>query len=160
MTTMTIQQNRKRRIMREFKIDELSAVDRPAQAHALMTVMKRDDRKDDDMQLSKIASYDTLSDAVAAVAKAEGCPRHVAMSRAAREFPDLVERHRAEGREAIAKAQESARAPRPLVTKAVLAFQDKVELIAKRRGVPRHEAMSIARELYADEYHDAYGGAA
>ena len=32
-----------RRIMRAFKLAELSAVDRPAQAHAKMTIMKRDD---------------------------------------------------------------------------------------------------------------------
>lgn len=40
----------KKRIMREFSIDEISAVDRPAQAHARMTLMKRsgnDVNKDD-----------------------------------------------------------------------------------------------------------------
>lgn len=37
----------KRRIMRALKINEISAVDRPAQAHATMVIMKRDDRETD-----------------------------------------------------------------------------------------------------------------
>jgi hypothetical protein len=32
-----------KRIMRKFKIDHISAVDRPAQEGAIMTLMKRDD---------------------------------------------------------------------------------------------------------------------
>jgi hypothetical protein len=39
----------KRRIMREFNIEELSAVDRPAQEHAKMTIMKRDDETSQDI---------------------------------------------------------------------------------------------------------------
>lgn len=35
-----------KRIMREFRLDEISAVDRPAQAHAKMVIMKRDVSKD------------------------------------------------------------------------------------------------------------------
>lgn len=34
---------RRKRIMRTFKLNEISAVDRPAQAHAKMTIMKRAD---------------------------------------------------------------------------------------------------------------------
>ena len=34
---------RRRRIMRAFRIDEISAVDRPAQAHAKVLLQKRDD---------------------------------------------------------------------------------------------------------------------
>ena len=34
---------RRRRIMRAFRIDEISAVDRPAQAHARILLQKRDD---------------------------------------------------------------------------------------------------------------------
>jgi hypothetical protein len=36
-----------RRIMRSFKMHEISAVDRPAQKHARMTIMKRDDSADE-----------------------------------------------------------------------------------------------------------------
>ena len=36
-----------KRIMRAFKLDEISAVDRPAQAHAKMTLMKRDFSQDE-----------------------------------------------------------------------------------------------------------------
>lgn len=45
-----------RRIMREFVIKELSAVDRPAQAGALMTIMKRDDSLD--KAIRKTAEHD------------------------------------------------------------------------------------------------------
>ncbi|RWD51234.1 MAG: hypothetical protein EOS25_13920 [Mesorhizobium sp.] len=38
-----IRVEKRRRVMTEFAISELSAVDRPAQQHARMTIMKRDD---------------------------------------------------------------------------------------------------------------------
>jgi hypothetical protein len=37
-----------RRILRQFKIREISGVDRPAQAHATVAIMKRDDEMDQD----------------------------------------------------------------------------------------------------------------
>lgn len=43
MTTTTTRRRKKKRIMRNFKIAELSAVDRPAQEHATMALMKRED---------------------------------------------------------------------------------------------------------------------
>lgn len=39
----------KRKIMKEFRIDEISAVDHPAQAPAVVTIMKRGTKKEDDM---------------------------------------------------------------------------------------------------------------
>ena len=36
-----------RRVLEKFRLSEISAVDRPAQAHATMTIMKRDDDPDD-----------------------------------------------------------------------------------------------------------------
>ena len=60
--------NRKRRIMREFSIEELSAVDKPAQAHARMTIMKRDSSEDEKMDFQKIIdqprAFDSFEEAV------------------------------------------------------------------------------------------------
>ncbi len=46
----------KKRIMRKFKLTEISAVDRPAQAHAKSVIMKRvDDDEDDDGDIELFA---------------------------------------------------------------------------------------------------------
>lgn len=149
---------RRRRIMREFVITELSAVDRPAQEPARMAIIKRAEDTESEMDVTKIASFARFGDAVAAVAKSEDIPTHEAMSRVRAARPDLVERYNAEGREAAARAATAAEAARaPRFTKAELAFEDRVDEIAKARGIPRHAAMSAARTRYPDEFEAAYG---
>jgi len=125
----------KRRRMREFEIDEISAVDRPAQAHARMSVMKRDDSP---------VGFDTFGEAVAAIAKAGGVSRIEAMSRIARTHPDLVKKHQAEYDDRIEKAAASSAQPR-LMVKAIQTWNDRVGEVARRDGVGRTEAMSRAR---------------
>ena len=141
---------RKRRIMRAFKINEISAVDRPAQAHARVCLLKREG------DLSKIAAFDSFDDAVAAIAKREGCARHAAMSRAAKQFPSLLDAYPQEGDDRVAKATADAAGPRTF-SKAELDFEDRVDEIAKSRGLPRHAAMSAARQRFPDEFAAAYG---
>jgi pterin-4a-carbinolamine dehydratase len=163
MTMVERIQSKRRRVMRSFRIDELSACDRPAQKHALAVLMKRDSSADeqqeyDDMNFEKIIerprSFATFEDAMQAIRKAEGCTKLAAMSAAANQHPDLLAKYNAEGT-AIAKAAQDAAAPKP-ISKALLVFQDKVDEIAKRDGIPRYVAMSRARERYADEFEAAY----
>ncbi len=88
-------EKRKRRIMREFTIKELSAVDRPAQGHALMTMMKHEDEKDNDMRVENIARdeprvFDTFEQAVAHLREFRECSGTEAL-RAAREHQDIYD---------------------------------------------------------------------
>ena len=87
--------------------------------------------------------------------KVHGMNGAEAMSAAARDHPDLLQKYRTAGDEMIAKAADAAR-PAP-VSKAVMAFDDRVEEIAKSRGIPRHAAMTAARQRFADEFEAAYG---
>ena len=105
----------KRRILKEFRIDEISICDSPAQTHAKATLMKRaDDRQqEDEMQLDKIASFEKFEDAVAALARAGNIPRHVAMQKARRRTRSLSQKYQSEGSD-VAKAAADALAPRTL----------------------------------------------
>jgi hypothetical protein len=149
--------------MKDFVITELSAVDRGANEHARAVLMKRDDSADNsqehDMNFAKIIehpqSFSSLEEAMQAIRKAEGCTQLAAMSAAANQHPDLLAKYNAEGT-AIAKTAQDAAAPKP-ISKALLVFQDKVDEIAKRDGIPRHEAMSRARVRFVDEFNAAYG---
>ncbi|WP_156953316.1 hypothetical protein [Afifella pfennigii] len=135
----------KRKIMRDFQIEEISAVDVPAQAHAKMVIMKRaDDHEEPDMNLTKIASFDTFDDAVAAIAKAESCPRHKAMSKAAARHPDLYDSFQREGEEQIAKRVDEARKAGAM-PQAARNWDILVGAIADRDKCSRTEAMRRAR---------------
>lgn len=133
-----------RNIMREFKIAEISCVDNPAQEHARMTIMKRDDRQENQqMDIAKVASFDHFEAAVAAIAKREGLPTHAAMSMAARAYPELVQKYRQAGDERIAKATERLRGP--TVSPAVTQFQELISRIAERDKCDSVSAMRRAR---------------
>jgi hypothetical protein len=143
----------KRRILREFRIAEISAVDRPAQEGALMAIMKRadDEQEDDEMELRKIASFDSFEAAVAAIAKREGCQRHVAFSKAANAFPALLDAYRREGSERVAKAADDL-ARRRAKPAAATHFDRIVDGIMDRDKVSRSAAMSKARQENPDAY--------
>ena len=87
---------RRRRIMRKLKITELSCVDRPAQAGAVATILKRDDterpnyadiwcREQD--ALEKAAEME-FEDTVIEIQKRDDCDRTTAMTRARLENPE------------------------------------------------------------------------
>jgi len=132
--------------MKEFIIGELSSVDQPAQQHARTTIMKRaEPRETEDMTISNYATFD---EAIAAVAKATGAPRHAAMSEAARRFPSLVENYNDEGM-AIAKG---ARAEPRAITEAETVFTERVETVQKRDRCGRAVAMQRARAEYPSDF--------
>ncbi len=153
--TMTTEDRRRPARLVDIRLSELSLVDRPANPHARVTLFKRADDKEHEMEIQKIAAYSSFDDAVAAIAKAEGLSHDRAMSRAAAAYPDLVEKYNAAGDEAVAKIAEAVR-PAP-VSKAVMAFEDRVDEIAKSRGIPRHAAMTDARVRFPDEFAAVYG---
>ncbi|MFD0987816.1 hypothetical protein [Methyloligella solikamskensis] len=146
---------RRKRIMREFTIDELSAVDRPAQQHATMAIMKRDegdepaapiaDGKDD------VAHFDSFEQAVEQLAAILSGGRTEAMKKVARERPDLLQKYNQDGRDAFQKAQAEASRPAE-VSKAKEDFDLLVDGIMDERKVSRTQAMTIARAKHPAAY--------
>ena len=59
MTERVFLKRSNKRVMRDFMIKEISAVDRPAQGHARMTLMKRDG-DGDDKEFNKLTCVETL----------------------------------------------------------------------------------------------------
>ena len=147
----------KRRIMREFVIKELSCVDHPAVAGARMTLMKRADEQETTMHVQKIegrevASFNSFEEACSHLVKIAGS-RAGAMSVAAREHPDLLEKYQRAGDEKIAKAAEDAVAKRSgAATAAAQRFALAVGAVMQRDGVSRSAAMSRARAENPDLY--------
>ncbi len=135
---------RKRRIMREFTITELSAVDKPAQAHARMAIMKRaDPEENDDMRFEKIIdrprAFDSFEDAVEHLKTIHGCSGTEALRKAADAHPRLLEAYQKAG--AVSSRPNFEKAARPLD---VQRFNLIVDGIAERDGVSRVEAMRRA----------------
>jgi len=116
MTTMT----KKRRIL-AFKLDEISAVDRPAQEHALAVIMKRADAETEqellDFEKHNSAQQDrtmnqptSFRQAVWALER-DGHSGTEALHLAACRFPDLLKAYNSEGIEKAARAMPTASMP-------------------------------------------------
>ena len=150
---MTTTNPRRRRIMKEFSITELGAVDRPAQAPALAVLLKGAAAEpENQMDLSKIAAFETFDAAVAAIAKAERSPSDLRGDVASRRtsprtcWPSSSDA----GDEAIAKAADTAKArPKP---QAVSNFETLVAGIMGRDGCSKSEAMARARAEHPDAF--------
>jgi hypothetical protein len=139
MTTRA-QSNRKN-IMREFTISELSAVDRPAQEHARMTIMKcADHQQEHQMQ---IVSFPTLEAAMDHL-KRQGMSGADAMSKAARDNPALLARYQSGG---VEKSETIMTVPPP-----VRAFERVIQSIKERDGCDSATAMRRARAENPDAF--------
>ena len=135
---------RKRRIMREFSIEELSAVDKPAQVHARMAIMKRDSSEDEKMDFQKIIdqplAFDRFEDAVEHLKKVNRCSGTEAMRKAADAHPGLLETYQAAG--AVSSRPDFTKVARP---QAVQEWDLAVAGVMERDGVSRTAAMSRVR---------------
>lgn len=151
--------SRRRRIMKEFVIREVSAVDRPCQEHARAVILKRDDEQQEhNMGFEKITrvgftrgadaplAFDSLESAVRHLRKVHGMTGLDAMEQVATTRPDLVREYNTEGAE-IAKAAAERSAPRP-VAKAVQDFNKRVSEVQARDKCTKLEALErAAREF-------------
>ena len=150
--------SKRRRVMRAFKIHEISSVDNPAQVHARMTIMKRADaqqEQDDMMQFEKIggdrvASFDNLEDAIGHLMDIQKCSRLTAMEQAASTQPGLVRKYNDEG-ERIAKAAQDAAASRP-VAKSARDFEKRVTEIMHRDRINKLDAMAKVPHEFPVEF--------
>ena len=149
---------RRRRILRSFKIDEISIVDRPAQEHARALVTKSRDAGRSEMRFDKLErenepmSFDTFADAMIAIMRWEGLSGIAAMKKMRERHPELFN-----------KLQSNAPSSRPQpggreIAKAVRDFDDLVDQVAHDRGVSKTAAMSIARRQFPKAFETLQAG--
>lgn len=135
-----------RRIMREFRIDELSAVDRPAQEHAKMAILKSADSEQEYTEMNTAVSFKSFAEAVQYLNDLGGS-RTDALRKAARRFPQLRKQMNDDAVSAAGELHKQA-APSPAVTR----FTDLVAKIATDRHVSRSAAMALAKREYPQEF--------
>ena len=144
-------QTKTKRIMREFEIGEISAVDRPSQGHARMTIMKHESKEKSMQKITRdeLLAFPTFEAAVAQLRKIHKLTGTQAMSRAARDHPALLKRYNEEAIErhesALAAVEKAGAKPR-----AVTDFEMIVDSMVQRDGVSRFVAMQRARRENPD----------
>ncbi len=84
----------KRRILEEIKIDEISGVDKPAQQHALVTIMKRAPEGIEDTPNKQKEPPMQFDQTVETIRKRDNCSRTEALRKARFEAPDSFAAYR------------------------------------------------------------------
>lgn len=117
------------RSLETFQIDELSAVDHPAQVHARMTLMKRADVPTENDEMPKYAAtpaeaagYDEFEQAVQRIASERGLSKLAAMTIARQLHSDLFAKTRYDqrtGEDPTAKARADGRARQARIDDAI-----------------------------------------
>ena len=133
---------RKRRVLREFRIDEISAVDRPAQQHAKMSIIKRDDNIDAYRSHQSPVKFNEMIDAIAKSDKSRS--RLEVMRDLARRYPAL--------RDADRLVPSHRPSYEKIEKRSVTDFRALVDQIAKRDGIEKSAAMSKARREHPAEF--------
>lgn len=140
-----------KRIMEEFRLNEISAVDRPAQVHATAAIIKR--RSDDEM-IQRVRGKSThermeedFEEVAAEIRRTEKVPHHRAFSLARKRRPDLYAAYQEAGQRKVTKAHE-AEASRFEKSDDVLAFEKLVAEYARDFGCTGTEAMTACRTLH------------
>ena len=82
---------RKRRILTDFVVDKIAAVDNPCQEHARVAIIKR---RDDDESLEIHRMAEDFPRLVFEVQKRDSCSRYDALMTAAIENPEAVQAYR------------------------------------------------------------------
>jgi hypothetical protein len=148
--------SKRRRVMRKFRIDEISAVTFPVQEHATADIIKsQEPQENDDMDFRKIgddrvASFDSLEQAMAHLMDIHKCDKLTAMTQVGEQYPSLVEQYNNVG-DMVAKAIAEANAPRR-ISKADADFEKCVTEIAARDRCSRLDALAKAPREFPDEY--------
>lgn len=169
---------KRRRVMREFRINEISAVDNPAQVGAKAVLMKAhrepssrfmwDDEDDlivsepkapwqpESMKSARQREDTDMSrsnlnfdEVVDRIQDTDKCDRCTAMRKAADLYPETLKAYRAWGDE----QQDIAKAKAKGATrrpKAEEEFNQKVDELRYGRKISRVEAMQLARKLYPE----------
>jgi hypothetical protein len=138
--------------MQEFRIDEISAVDYPAQEPAIAAILKGVNGYEELTPVSLTddtpRAFDTFEEAVTYL-KAHGGSGTAAMSQARRQYPALLAKLQAPR---VSKTDYATKVERRLRSDAKQKFDLLVGDITARRKVPRHVAMRIARQENPQAY--------
>jgi hypothetical protein len=134
-----------KRILHNLKLRAIAAVDSPAQAPALVAIVKSADAPD---QVAK-ARRD-FSDIVATVAERDRIPQHLAMAKARNERPNAFEAAYGTSGDAADNAAEDLGEERAEAASARSELSRMARDIAKAEGVPQHIAMQKARRKRPD----------
>lgn len=126
---------KKRKIISKLKLNEISSVDKPAQAAALVTIMKSEE------------SEMSFQDRVSEIQKSAKCSRVAALQKARELYPDEFESYQASGHEAQADLQKAMRTD----SRSRTAFQNEMEkLLIANPKMKRTEAMRKLRDERPD----------
>jgi|GraSoiStandDraft_57_1057295.scaffolds.fasta_scaffold172390_1 hypothetical protein len=139
----------KRRVLHKLILTEISAVDRPCQAHALAVIVKWRSGPPANLAKRKEGRMPESFDACVSEIRKSGLSGCDALSAARRADPKAFAAYQADGHVSrpIFKAASAS--------KAVVDFQAVVRAIAKRDGCARSAAMSCARREHPELF-DAY----
>jgi hypothetical protein len=154
------EQRPKRRIMQAFKLDELSAVDRPAQVGAKVTIMKRHDPEAEVPVLARTEHRDvvvrknepapsdgmTFEDEVQKIQDRTGCSRLDALRKAADRHPSLFEKYQEQGAVSSRPVEKKG----PSEAEVQRRWEEYVERERKGGKVSRREAMQAAARLHSE----------
>jgi len=150
---------KRKRVLTEFEITEVSAVDKPAQEGAKAEIEIAEGIefiKNAHAEFSKVATN---------IAKRDGCLPHVALSKARRENPQAFENYRKAG-DLCMKLNREERSRRQLAEDGRrsrgASFQDNAEALvdaARQRGKRMNltQAMSSIRKRDPEAFSAAYG---
>jgi hypothetical protein len=156
---------KRKRVLTEFEITEVSAVDKPAQEGAKAEIMKRKENevaegiefiKNAHAEFQKVATQ---------IAKRDNCPPHIALSRARQENPQAFENYRKAGdlamqlnNEQITRRDQENQGQRANR----MGFQDDTEALVEsqaRQGkrMSLTAAMTKLRKRDPEAFQSAYG---
>jgi hypothetical protein len=158
----------KTKVMEEFTITEISAVDLPAQVGAKALVRKREEDQtaliekvqraldEKEQTLSKLVtekedamSTDLMTKA-RKLASEENIPMHVAMIKARQASPDAYAKYKQAGIEKVKLTSKRQLTPKDDSDNALEEFREKAEEIGRTRNMSKMAAWSLARKLHPD----------
>ncbi len=156
---------KRKRVLTEFEITEVSAVDKPAQEGARAAIMKRKSAEVAEGIAFIKQAHVEFEKCATQIAKRDGCKAHVALSRARAEHPQAFENYRKAGSLAMQLNREE-RSRRQLAEDGRrsrgASFQDDAEALVesqRRQGkrISRTQAMSKLRKRDPKAFQSAYG---
>ena len=135
---------KRRRVLKEFRISEISVCDVPAQEGAVMLLMKRAEPQGFEKEETM------FEERVTEITKREDCPRVEAMRKARIEHPDEFEDYQADY--AISSPPVEKAATLPGAAKAKREFDRTVSELVSSAGISRTAAMRRIRRERPDLY--------
>jgi predicted metal-binding protein len=156
---------KRKRVLDEFEITEVSAVDKPAQEGARAEIMKRKENEIAEGIAFIKQAHAEFEKCATQIAKRDNCPPHIALMRARQEHPQAFQNYRKAGDLSL-QLNSQQRSRRDLLDHSQRAnqvsFQEGAEALVesqRRLGkrISRTQAMSSIRKRDPEAFRSAYG---